>query len=623
MGFDVVYLPPIHPIGASHRKGRNNSLQRDRATTRARRGRSARRTAGTRACTPSSARSRTSRAFAREAERLGLEVALDLAFQCSPDHPYVGEHPLWFARRPDGSVQYAENPPKKYEDIFPLDFGTRRMARAVAGAARRRRVLDRQRRPGVSRRQSAYEAVRLLALAHRRRAEPPSRYAVPRRSIQPAARDVPARQARLQPVVYLFHVAQHEAGARRTTSRSSPRRATTFGPISGRTRRTSCTSTCRPAAGRRSWPAPRSRPRSARATASTVPRSSCSSTRRAKPAARSTSTRRSTRRERWDLAARGLAARVSHAVERDPPRQSGPATRRHPDVPAHRQRPAHLLLEARAPTARTSILVVVNLDPQHAQSGFIDMPLDEWSLDAESPYQAHELLTGQRYEWQGPRVFVTLSPAECPACVFRIEARRSVVGARLRLLRLISRPGRLIFMTTDAADDPLWYKDAVIYQLHVRSFFDQNDDGVGDFPGLTSKLDYIERLGVSAIWLLPFYPSPMRDDGYDIADYLGINPAYGTQRDFAGVRARRARARAQGHHRARRQSHVRPASVVPGGAHGAARLGRSATSTSGAIRTSAFRRRASSSRTPSSRTGRGIRSPTSTTGTASSRISRT
>ena len=72
----------------------------------------------------------------------------------------------------------------------------------------------------------------------------------------------------------------------------------------------------------------------------------------------------------------------------------------------------------------------------------------------------------------------------------------------------------------------------------MRSFFDQNDDGVGDFPGLTSKLDYIERLGVSAIWLLPFYPSPMRDDGYDIADYLGINPAYGTQRDFAAfVRA--------------------------------------------------------------------------------------
>jgi maltose alpha-D-glucosyltransferase / alpha-amylase len=80
--------------------------------------------------------------------------------------------------------------------------------------------------------------------------------------------------------------------------------------------------------------------------------------------------------------------------------------------------------------------------------------------------------------------------------------------------------------------DPLWYKDAVIYQLHVRAFYDSNDDGIGDFAGLTDKLDYIQRLGVNALWLLPFYPSPMRDDGYDIADYRSINPVYGTLRDF-------------------------------------------------------------------------------------------
>jgi maltose alpha-D-glucosyltransferase/alpha-amylase len=80
--------------------------------------------------------------------------------------------------------------------------------------------------------------------------------------------------------------------------------------------------------------------------------------------------------------------------------------------------------------------------------------------------------------------------------------------------------------------DPLWYKDAVIYQLHVRAFFDSNDDGVGDFKGLCDKLDYIARLGVNAIWLLPFYPSPLRDDGYDIADYLDIHPAYGSKEDF-------------------------------------------------------------------------------------------
>ena len=80
--------------------------------------------------------------------------------------------------------------------------------------------------------------------------------------------------------------------------------------------------------------------------------------------------------------------------------------------------------------------------------------------------------------------------------------------------------------------NPLWYKDAVIYQVHVRAFFDSNNDGVGDFAGLTEKLEYIESLGVNTVWLLPFYPSPLRDDGYDIADYENIHLSYGTIQDF-------------------------------------------------------------------------------------------
>src|SRR5262245_8318732 len=80
--------------------------------------------------------------------------------------------------------------------------------------------------------------------------------------------------------------------------------------------------------------------------------------------------------------------------------------------------------------------------------------------------------------------------------------------------------------------DALWYKDAVVYQLHVRAFLDSNADGVGDFRGLTSKLDYLRDLGVDALWLLPFYPSPLADDGYDIADYTGVHADYGTLADF-------------------------------------------------------------------------------------------
>ncbi len=97
-----------------------------------------------------------------------------------------------------------------------------------------------------------------------------------------------------------------------------------------------------------------------------------------------------------------------------------------------------------------------------------------------------------------------------------------------------SRRSRTARRAASAAlsDDPLWYKDAIIYQVHVKSFFDANNDGVGDFPGLIAKLDYIAELGVDTIWLLPFYPSPRRDDGYDIADYRSVHPDYGTLADL-------------------------------------------------------------------------------------------
>ncbi|HEX9811129.1 MAG TPA: maltose alpha-D-glucosyltransferase [Burkholderiales bacterium] len=87
--------------------------------------------------------------------------------------------------------------------------------------------------------------------------------------------------------------------------------------------------------------------------------------------------------------------------------------------------------------------------------------------------------------------------------------------------------------TTQLPDDPLWYKDAIIYELHIKAFYDSTGDGIGDLPGLIQKLDYIHDLGVNCVWLLPFYPSPLKDDGYDIADYNHVHPDYGTRKDFA------------------------------------------------------------------------------------------
>jgi starch synthase (maltosyl-transferring) len=121
LGFDIVYLPPIHPIGTSFRKGPNNTLiagPRDPGSPWA----IGSREGGHTAIEPGLGTLADFAVFREEAERLGLEVALDLAWQASPDHPWVGEHPEWFRHRPDGTIRYAENPPKKYQDIYPFDF---------------------------------------------------------------------------------------------------------------------------------------------------------------------------------------------------------------------------------------------------------------------------------------------------------------------------------------------------------------------------------------------------------------------------------------------------------------------------------------------------------------------
>src|SRR5215203_3524900 len=118
----------------------------------------------------------------------------------------------------------------------------------------------------------------------------------------------------------------------------------------------------------------------------------------------------------------------------------------------------------------------------------------------------------------------------------RVHAPRQDASDRARSARapgrdLAAHPSVPLTLMIDRSDTQ-WHRDALFYQLHVKSFFDANDDGVGDFEGVTKKLDYVKDLGVTAIWVMPFYPSPLRDDGYDIADYRGINPGYGTMRDF-------------------------------------------------------------------------------------------
>ena len=159
----------------------------------------------------------------------------------------------------------------------------------------------------------------------------------------------------------------------------------------------------------------------------------------------------------------------------------------------------------------------VNLDPVWTQSGILELPLEDLGIDGRYPYDVVDLLTDTRFTWQGRGITSNLTERNSGPC-FEIGTIRSVCTNRLKYFS-----SKMIRS---------WYKDAIIYELHVRAFYDSNDDGIGDFAGLTQKLDYLQDLGVTAIWLLPFYPSPLKDDGYDIADYTNVHPSYGTLADF-------------------------------------------------------------------------------------------
>ena len=165
MGFDVLYLPPIHPIGRKHRKGRNNTLEAT-PTMSAARGRSAPPRAGTPRSIRSSARSKSSADLVARARSTGWKSRSTSRSNARPI-TLGGGHPEWFRRRPDGTVQYAENPPKKYEDIYPFNFEIGGWTGAVAGARERVRVLDRPRRAHLSRRQPAHQAIRVLGVGDR------------------------------------------------------------------------------------------------------------------------------------------------------------------------------------------------------------------------------------------------------------------------------------------------------------------------------------------------------------------------------------------------------------------------------------------------------------------------
>ncbi len=198
--------------------------------------------------------------------------------------------------------------------------------------------------------------------------------------------------------------------------------------------------------------------------------------------------------------ARRPAAAARPAAERDPPRRARAAAHREPALARDRERPAGRLREGRRDRRRQRRPVRRARRRLH-RAGDARLP-----ARLRGPGAAHRTA----FTWRAGRNYVRLPPG----------------GAHIVKVDRLSEAGSWF------ERQPLWFKTAVFYEVHLRAFFDGNDDGSGDFRGLTDKLDYLQWLGVDCVWLLPFYPSPLRDGGYDIADFYEINPDYGTVDDF-------------------------------------------------------------------------------------------
>jgi starch synthase (maltosyl-transferring) len=422
MGFDVVYLPPIHPIGTSHRKGRNNALRAgadDPGSPWAIGGTGG----GHKSIHEELGTLEDFESFRREAERLKLEIALDVAFQCSPDHPYVREHPRWFARRPDGSVQFAENPPKKYEDIYPLDFGTAEWRALweelrdvvlfwIDRGIKIFRVDNPHTKPFdfwrwlIADVQSRHPDTIFLSEAFSR---PRVMYRLAKLGFSQSYTYFTWRNTKQELTDYFTELKAVRDWYRPNLWPNTPDILHEYLQTGGRSAfmaRAALAATLGASYGVYG---------PAFELLEQMPRE-----------AGSEEYLDSEKYEvkRWDLERDDSLQ--SFLTSLNSIRRENQALQ-HDDTLTFRQIDNDRLIcySKTSHDGKNIVLVVVNLDPQHAQSGFIDVPLDEWLLDAHDAYRAHELVSGKSYEWQGSRVFVTLSSTDCPVCVFRIEPRHS------------------------------------------------------------------------------------------------------------------------------------------------------------------------------------------------------
>jgi starch synthase (maltosyl-transferring) len=423
MGFDVFYLPPIHPVGRTFRKGKNNHPEARPDEPGSPWGIGSEE-GGHKTIHPELGTLEDFRHLVTQArEKFGIEIALDIAFQCSPDHPYVKEHPDWFTRRPDGTIQYAENPPKKYQDIYPLNFESpdwKAMWRELKSVfdfwieqgVRIYRVDNPHTKAlpfwewAIGELKRDHPDLILLSEAFTR---PKVMYYLAKIGFNQSYNYFPWRNTKDELAEYLTELTRTDVREffRPNLWPNTPDILTQFLQYGGR-------------------PAFMAR----LILAATLGASYgiygpsfelCENIPRHAGSEEYLNSEKYEIRH-WNLDAPGNLAGLISKVNRI--RKENPALQSNERLHFHPTDNGEILAYSKSSEdGENVILVTVNLDSHHTQSGWVDLNLETLGINPAETFQAHDLLTGARYLWHGPRNYVEMNPHFVPAHIFRLRRR--------------------------------------------------------------------------------------------------------------------------------------------------------------------------------------------------------
>jgi len=422
MGFDVLYLPPVHPIGWQFRKGPNNTVLAqpgDPGSPWA----IGSAEGGHKAIHPELGTLDDFRRLVQRAKDHGLEIALDIAFQASADHPYLKEHPEWFRHRPDGTIQYAENPPKKYEDIYPFDFEGAAWRELwdelksvflfwIEQGVRIFRVDNPHTKPFpfwewvIAEIKRDYPETLFLAEAFTR---PKLLYRLAKLGFTQSYNYFPWRNTRWELVDYLTELTQ--TGVREYCGPNlwpnTPDILPEYLQYGGRpafVARFILAATLGPSYGIYG------------------PAYELMENRPLAPGREEYLNAEKYEIRQWDIKRPDSLAPLIGRVNQI--RRVNVAFQANHNLRFHAAENDQLIAFTKSSEDGTNqVLVIVNLDPHYKQSGFVNLPLEDLHIDSSQPYQVHDLLTDVRYLWHGRRNYVELDPRGLPAHIFAIRRR--------------------------------------------------------------------------------------------------------------------------------------------------------------------------------------------------------